>query len=109
LVYIKRASSIKIKYKNNIQMAKIQPVVFPIKGTATQLDLKVLGFSMDAKTADFHYRLTSDGDFNLLKAGKVIDEGNLTMTKDEFALWGADNNYCIEWAANKLGLVLIKN
>jgi hypothetical protein len=90
-------------------MIKIQPVVFPIKGTATNLDLKVNGFSMDAKTADFHYRLTSDGDLHLLKAGKVIDEGNLTMTKEEFAQWGADNQYCIEWACKKLGLTLIKD
>jgi len=88
-------------------MAKIQPVVFPIKGTATQLELKVNSFSMEANTAEFHYRLTSDGDLQLLKAGKVIDAGNLTMTNDEFAQWGADNNYCIQWAANKLGLTLI--
>ena len=74
-------------------MTKIQPVVFPIKGTATNLDLRVLGFSMDAKTADFHYRLTSDGDFHLLKAGKVIDEGNLTMTKEEFAERFAQTDY----------------
>lgn len=88
-------------------MIKIEPVVFPIKGTATNLDLKVLGFSMDAKTATFHYRLTSDGDLQLLKSPTVIDEGNLTMTNEEFAQWGSDNNYCLQWAANKLGLTLI--
>ena len=88
-------------------MTKIEPITFPIKGTATNLDLRVLGFSMDAKTADFHYRLTSDGDLQMLKPGKVIDEGNLKMTHQEFEDWGADNNYCLQWAANKLGLTLI--
>lgn len=88
-------------------MAKIEPVVFPIKGTATELEVRVNGFLMEAKTAEFHYRLTDSGDLQMLKAKKVIDEGNLSMTKEEFALWGADNNYCIEWAANKLGLTLI--
>lgn len=88
-------------------MRKIQPLVFPIKGIATNFELIVNAFSMDAKTANFHYRLTSDGDLQLLKAGKVIDEGNLTMTNEEFAEWGADNNYCIQWAANKLGITLI--
>ena len=88
-------------------MTKIEPITFPIKGTATNLDLRVLGFSMDAKTADFHYRLISDGDLQMLKPGKVIDEGNLKMTHQEFEDWGADNNYCLQWAANKLGLTLI--
>lgn len=88
-------------------MAKIEPVVFPIKGTATELELRVNGFSMDAKTAEFHYKLTDSGDLATLKPKKVIAEGNIEMTKEEFDNWGADNNYCIEWAANKLNLTLI--
>jgi hypothetical protein len=88
-------------------MAKIQPIVFPIKGTATELQLKVLGFSMEAKNADFHYRLTDSGDLATLRAKKVIDEGNLSMNESDFAQWGADNNFCIQWACDKLGLTLI--
>lgn len=88
-------------------MAKIQPVVFPIKGTATELEVRVNGFPMDATTAEFHYKLTTSGDLATLKPKKLIAEGNLEMTESEFAQWGADNNYCIEWAANKLGLTLI--
>ena len=90
-------------------MAKIQPVVFPIKGTATELEVRVNGFSMTDKTAEFHYRLTDSGDLQMLKAKKLIAEGNLSMNEQEFENWGADNNYCIEWAANKLGLTLIEN
>lgn len=88
-------------------MAKIQPIVFPIKGTATELEVKVNSFSMEAKNADFHYRLTDSGDLATLRSKKVIDEGNISMTEQEFAEWGADNNYCIQWAANKLGITLI--
>jgi hypothetical protein len=89
-------------------MAKIQPIVFPIKGTATELEVRVNSFSMDAKTASFNYRLTDSGDLATLKAKKVMDEGNLSMTESEFEQWGADNQYCINWAANKLGLIIIQ-
>jgi len=88
-------------------MAKIQPIVFPIKGTATELELRVNSFSMTDKTAEFHYRLTDSGDLAILKPKKLIAEGNLSMTESEFENWGSDNNYCIEWAANKLALTLI--
>lgn len=88
-------------------MAKIEPIVFPIKGTATELELRVNTFSMDAKSADFHYRLTDSGDLATLKTKKVMAEGDLSMTESEFSAWGSDNNYCIQWAANKLGLILI--
>jgi len=37
----------------------------------------------------------------------VITSGNIEMDELEYAAWGADNMYCIEWAANKLGLTLI--
>ena len=90
-------------------MAKIQPVVFPIKGTATELEVRVNGFSMTDKTAEFHYRLTDSGDLQMLKAKKLIAEGNLSMNEQEFENWGVDNNYCIEWAANKLGLTIIND
>lgn len=88
-------------------MAKIQPIVFPIKGTATELEVRVNGFSMEAKTAIFHYRLIDNTKPKSMGVNKLIDEGNLSMNQQDFAQWGADNNYCIEWAANKLDLTLI--
>lgn len=81
-------------------MAKIQPVVFPIIGTATDLNLRVLPFGMDDITATFYYSVETE-------ENKKCAEGNLTMTPEEFSGWGADNNYCLQWAANKLGLTLI--
>lgn len=81
-------------------MAKIQPIIVPIKGTATNINLIVLNFPMNAKTAIFYYSLTDDSN------NGVID-GNIEMTESEFAGWGSDNSYCINWACDKLGLTLI--
>lgn len=82
-------------------MAKIQPVIVPIKGTATNLNLMVLNFTMTAKTAVFYYSLNDDN-------GVTIMDGNIEMTEAEFNGWGANNQYCIDWAANKLGVVVIE-
>lgn len=81
-------------------MIQIKPIQFPILGTATKLNLIVLNFTMEATTANFYYCLYDAND------NKIID-GNISMTEQEFAQWGADNNYCINWACNKLNLQLI--
>ena len=80
-------------------MITINPITFPILGTATKLDLIVLNFSMQSTTAEFYYCLYSADDI------KVI-EGNIRMDEQEFAQWGADNSYCINWACQKLNLSL---
>lgn len=81
-------------------MAKIQPVVFPIIGTATDLEVRVLPFNMEDTTAVFYYVVNTE-------EGRKCTEGNLTMDEAEFAGWGADNMYVLEWAATKLGLTLL--
>ncbi len=87
-------------------MAQIQPLTFPILGTANDLLLRVLAFDMDAQTASFYYELR-DTTSSIVGDIKVITSGNIEMDELEYAAWGADNMYCIEWAANKLGLTLI--
>lgn len=87
-------------------MAKIQPAQILTLGTATELILKVLPFEMDATTAQFYYVLASEQDINGVISYNPLLDGNIFMTEQEFDNWGADNNYCIEWAANKLGLTL---
>jgi hypothetical protein len=87
-------------------MAKINPVVFPILGTATNLVLEVLQTNMEATSATFYYKLT-DGDGTIPDNGKTIVEGNISMTEAEYDAWGVDNQYCLDWAATKLGLTLI--
>lgn len=87
-------------------MAKIQPITFPILGQANDLLLRVLPFDMDAKTARFYYELRNIqspavGDV------KIVVTGELEMTESEYNNWGADNSYCLQWAANKLQITLI--
>lgn len=87
-------------------MAKIQPITFPILGTANEFYLKVLPFRMEDTSCSFYYEILKiDED----KSQKVLTSGNLDMTESEFSGWGADNKYCLEWAAKKLGLTLINN
>jgi hypothetical protein len=79
-------------------MIQIKPVQFPLnKGTATTFTLSVLQFYMDAVTATFYYQLSTNEGF-------CLDQGNISMTEQEFIDWGIDNQYCIDWALNKLGL-----
>ena len=89
-------------------MINIQPVTIPTKGTADKLVLKVLNFEMDATSAIFYYALVdtitpSNNSFI------VLIEGNIEMTPQEFNGWGSDNAYCVNWAANKLGITLLNN
>jgi hypothetical protein len=81
-------------------MVNIQPVVFPIVGTATKLTVTVLGFATNAKTCGTYYALMTDADV------KVI-EGNYQLTEDEFASWGVDNNYINTIVANFLNVTII--
>lgn len=81
-------------------MTNIQPLIIPIVGTATKLVVRVLPFDMTATNCDFYYGLLDADD-------KTLIEGNLNMNDTDFAAWGADNQYCIQWAANKLGITLI--
>ena len=83
------------------QGVTIEPVVFPLgKGTATQMSVLVLSFSTDAITCTTYWQL-------LTEDGKKLDEGNYTLTAEEFAAWGTDNNYVNEVVANAIGVVII--
>jgi hypothetical protein len=41
-------------------MTKIEPVIFPIVGTATKLQVSVFGFLTNAKTCGTYYALLTD-------------------------------------------------
>lgn len=85
-------------------MAQIQPITIPTQGEANNLLLRVLPFDMDATSCSFYYELQ-----NISPDGvpKSLIQGNLNMDETDFANWAADNNYCLIWAANKLGITLI--
>jgi hypothetical protein len=82
-------------------MLNIQPVVFPIVGTATKLAVTVLGFPTSAKDCGTYYALLTDANVKII-------EGNYQLTEAEFAAWGTDNNYINDIVANYLNVTIIK-
>ena len=87
-------------------MAKIQPVVFPLnQGTAKELSVLVLNFPTDAITCTTYYELKTEA--TELIFSKVLESGNYTLTEEEFAEWGFDNEWVTQCVANAIGVTLI--
>jgi hypothetical protein len=87
-------------------MAKIQPVIFPLNaGTATEMTVLILNFETSATTCTTYYELKSEATEEL--AAKVLSNGNYTLTEQEFAAWGFDNEYVAECVANAIGVTII--
>ena len=79
----------------------IEPIVYPLNaGTATQLSVLVLNFATDATTCATYWQLLTDDN-------KQLAQGNYTLTEEEFAAWGTDNNYVNEVVAAAIGVTLI--
>jgi len=82
-------------------MAKIQPVIFPLNaGTATEMSVLILNFETSATTCTTYYELKSD-------EGKVLSNGNYTLTEEEFAGWGYDNEYVAKCVASAIGVTIL--
>jgi hypothetical protein len=82
-------------------MAKIQPIVFPLNaGTATEMTVLILGFETDATTCTTYYEIKTD-------EGKVLSNGNYTLTEEEFAEWGTDNTWVETCVANAIGVTIL--
>jgi len=87
-------------------MAKIQPVIFPLnQGTATEMSVLILNFETSATTCTTYYELKSEATEEV--PSKVLSNGNYTLTEDEFAAWGTDNEYVAECVANAIGVTII--
>jgi hypothetical protein len=83
------------------QGVAIQPIVYPLNaGTATQLSVLVLNFTTEAMTCTTYWQL-------LTEDGKVVADDNYTLTPEEFAAWGTDNNVVNEYVAQAIGVTLI--
>jgi hypothetical protein len=88
-------------------MAKIQPIVFPLNaGTATEMTVLILGFETSATTCTTYYELKSEATEET--PSKVLSNGNYTLTEQEFAAWGTDNEYVAECVAKAIGVTIIK-
>ena len=82
-------------------MAKIQPIKFPLnQGTATEMSVLILNFETNAVTCTTYYELKTD-------EGTVLTNGNYTLTEQEFAAWGFDNEYVAECVANAIGVTIL--
>jgi len=81
-------------------MVNIQPVVFPIIGTATKLGVSISAFATDAKTCTVYYAL-------MTTETKRIVEDDFQLTDQQFADWGVDNSYIDQLVATKLGVVIV--
>lgn len=81
-------------------MTQIQPIIFPIKGTATQMAVLVLNFETNATTAVTYWQLFTEDNIQVL-------DGNYTMTEEQFAEWGQDNNVVNEYVAEAIGVTII--
>jgi hypothetical protein len=83
------------------QGVAIEPVVYPLNaGTATQLSVLVLNFTTEATTCTTYWQL-------LTEDGKVVADDNYTLTPEQFATWGTDNNVVNEYVAQAIGVTLI--
>ena len=86
--------------KISTNMTQIQPITFPIKGTATQMSVLVLNFETNATTATTYWQLFTEDDTQ-------VADGNYTMTEEQFAEWGQDNNVVNEYVADAIGVTII--
>lgn len=82
-------------------MVQIEPINFPIKGMATQMNVLVLNFATNATTATTYWQLFTEDNTQVL-------DGNYTMTEDEFNSWGLDNNVVNKYVANAIGVTIIE-
>lgn len=80
-------------------MVQIQPINFPIKGTATQMNVLVLNFATNATTATTYWQLFTEDETQ-------VADGNYTMTEEQFAEWGQDNNFVNECVADAIGVTI---
>ena len=82
-------------------MAKVQPITIPFEGIATTLDVTILTFKTDSKSASTYNRLLSD------EGKEVIPNWYYDMTEEQFAAWGEDNKVVEGYVATAKGLTII--
>jgi len=87
-------------------MAKIQPITFPLnQGTATEISVLILNFETSATTCTTYYELKSEATEET--PSKVLSNGNYTLTEQEFAAWGYDNEYVAQCVAKAIGVTIL--
>jgi hypothetical protein len=79
-------------------MKTIEPVVFPLNlGTASILNAYCINDNLSTN-ATFYYSLLTD-------AQNQLQQGNLTMTGEDYAGW-ATNDYAYNWVATQIDVTI---
>jgi hypothetical protein len=93
-------------------MIKIEDVIVPTKGTAKYFNISALNFPMNPTSVTFYWQILSEveeiqDELVTTKPGSSLMDGNLTMNQEEYAAWGDDDTYVINWALSELGFVAL--
>ena len=96
-------------------MNKIQDIAVPNKGTGKYLEVRALTFNLTPTSGISLYwavytenTSTDEAGVETKTPGSIVLEGNLHMPQEKYELWGTDDTFVIEWAAEELHLTLIK-
>jgi hypothetical protein len=89
---------------------QIEDVNVPTKGIGKYFVITLIQLSLPGTSATFYWQVlnqvTQPGneadEQPITVPGSTVLEGNLTMNEQEYALWGTDDNYAIDWALEKL-------
>lgn len=81
-------------------MAQIEPIVFPLIGTGTNLEVKILPFYTYENTCGTYYQILTDDNKQCL-------QGNFYLTEEQFQNWGQDNRYVEELVAASIPVTLV--
>ena len=95
-------------------MAKIQPIQFPLNlGIVDTLIVKAIQMNMESNFCLVGFELSQSNvetalpDGSIMITNKTITGGSIKMDGEDYQNWGSDNDYVVQWVANKLGVVLI--
>ena len=93
-------------------MIKIEDVVVPTKGSAKYFNIVALNFPMNPSSVTFYWQILSEVEETInevvtTKPGSSLIDGNITMNQEEYAAWGDDDTYVINWALSQLGFVAL--
>jgi len=94
-------------------MVKIENVIVPSKGTGKYFAIKCLQIDLNKEglsSPTFYWEVKKATPYAIDEVqtelpGEIILDGNLNMTSEEYAQWGSDDAYVIDWALAKLGFV----
>ena len=80
-----------------MQAQKVEPIQIGVDKIADSVSVSVLSFKTTDKTCQLYYQVFD-------KNKKKVDDGNLSLTEQEFSQWGETNKYIEDLALSKLKL-----